>query len=103
MDAAWYLDGIGGTTCRVAKEWCAHSQSIILTLTSPQAIQESQMTMSQLKSLASNAADQQLIPIALRAVRELLYPFSTSEPNTSRTIRAIPQMKSDHALYTASD
>jgi hypothetical protein len=103
LDAAWYLDGIADATCRVSKEWCAHSQSIVLTLMAPKTIQESQTTMSKLTSLAKGATDQQLIQIALRAVRELLYPFSTRDPQSARTIRAIPQMKFDHALFTASD
>lgn len=103
VDALWYLNSIAGATCRVAREWCAHSQSPILTLTAPKTIQESQMTMSKLASLATGATDQKLISIALCAVCELLYPFSTSEPNTGRTIRANPRMEFDHTVVTCPD
>jgi len=104
VDAAWYLDGIADATCLVPKEWCPHADFLPgVDLRAPKTIQESQMTRSQLSARAAIATEQQLIQIALYAVRELLYPFSVSDPKTGRPLRAIPKMEFNHATLTASD
>ncbi len=103
VDVTWSLDNIAGAICLVSKDWCPESTSNIHTLTAPNTIPDSQMTMSNVKSLSGNATQQKLIPIALTAVRELLYPFSTIESKTGKTIRANPQLKLDHVTYNCLD
>jgi hypothetical protein len=102
LDAAWYLDGIADASYLVPRSWCCHPEFPPgVKLTAQHAIRESQMTMSKLVSLTAEATEGQIIPLALRAVRELLYPFSIIEPGTGRTRRAIPQYESDSVKYTA--